>query len=34
MTALRKKSLLLTGYLEFLLNDFDGDTKVLHTNNS
>ncbi|HMG90249.1 MAG TPA: kynureninase, partial [Chryseolinea sp.] len=27
MTALRKKSLLLTGYLEFLLNDFDPDQK-------
>jgi len=27
MTALRKKSLLLTGYLEFLLNDFDGEQK-------
>ncbi|HEX6893305.1 MAG TPA: kynureninase, partial [Chryseolinea sp.] len=27
ITALRKKSLLLTGYLEFLLNDFDPDQK-------
>ncbi|HEY5915876.1 MAG TPA: kynureninase, partial [Chryseolinea sp.] len=27
ITALRKKSLLLTGYLEFLLNDFDGGQK-------